>query len=281
MPFAPAALVPAQPPTALPYGLFSVLTPRPVGDGRWQSGIEWETLGCGPISGIGNLGCVDDADPATEPIGLPKEFEGAGPLGEAAPFTVYGSYACTPTGNTIQYAQDRATERLLAREETRVERALWSGDLFPDGIDGFTTGAEQVATGVSVRVGIGLLEDWIAENVGALGVLHMPRSVALVGAAVGALDTRGSSLYTALGTPVVAGGGYPGTGPDGTEPADGAGFIYATPPLLGYRTEPFPGTDPVEAGFDPRSNSLFAVTERTYVIGYDPCGTAVVGVNLT
>lgn len=262
MSFAPAQVVEGQPRVALPFGLFSVLTPRSgSGDPHWGNGITWETLGCAPASGIGQVDC----DPETEPIGLPKTFAGSGEMGEAEPFTVYGSYSCSPVGHTVEYAQQRATEHLQAREEARVEQALWTGDL---GNNTFSTDAESVGSSLTVVKAVASLEKWLAQNYGSLGVLHMDRHLATVGLKEGVLAARGNVLYTVLGTPVVAGAGY-----DGPE-------VYATPALLGYRSDIFPGVSPASAGFDRSNNDLYAVAERTYVVGWDPCGTAVAGVTL-
>src|SRR5687768_704660 len=121
-----AQIVEAPTRQPLPFGLFSVLTPRPSGDNRWQiEGVEWETLACAPASGIGQV-CVEG-----EVTGLPKNLNlGGGDLGEATPFTVYGSYTCNPIGAPgMQAMADRATQHLLEREEARVEQAVWTGDL--------------------------------------------------------------------------------------------------------------------------------------------------------
>lgn len=250
----------------LPYSLFSVFTPRPVADLHWQAeGVTWETLTCDPVSGIGDY-CVPD------PVGLPKNLDtGAGVPGEATPFTVYGVYTCTPVGHTLDWAQQRAMEHLLAREEARVEQALWTGDLDNTG---FAAGAVEAATGVSLVRAVAALEQWLATSYGSQGVIHMTREAALLAAASDALTVVGSRLVTRLGTPVVAGAGYPGTGPAGQDPAAGSTYLYATPALLGYRSEAFTGTDPVAAGLDKATNDLHAVAERTYVVGWDPCGTA-------
>lgn len=252
----------------LPYGLLSVLVPRAdTTDGHWQNGIEWESLGCAPASGIGEPECDTD-----DMIGLPKRFNDRADLGEASPFTVYGSYKCNPAGHTIQFARDRATEHLLAREEARAEQAIWTGDL---GNEGFATGSSNAGAGaVSVTRAIAELEGWVGRNYGSLGVIHMTREAALIGVQSLALVITGNRLYTALGTPVIAGAGYPGTGPAGQAPAGGQSYMYATPAMVGYRSEPFVGAQPTSAGLDRAKNDLYAVAERTYVIGWDPCGTA-------
>lgn len=270
---APALIVEGIARQPLPYGLFSVLTPRSSGDDHWQNGIQWETLGCAPVSGIGDPQC----DPAVT-TGLPKNLDnGAGDLGEATPFTVYGVYTCNPVGHTLDYAQQRATEHLLAREEARVEQALWTGDLDNGG---FAAGATEAGTGMSLARAVARIDEWLAVNYGSQGVIHMTREAALLGLSELALTVKGNSLVTALGTPVVAGAGYPGTGPAGQAPAVNTTYLYGTPALSGYRSEVFPAVTPVAAGLDRGTNDLHAVAERTYVVGYDPCGTAYVLANL-
>lgn len=251
----------------LGFGLFSVLTPRPSGEDRWQiEGVQWETLACAPASGIGQV-CVEGAV-----TGLPKNLDlGGGDMGEALPFTIYGSYSCNPVGSPGPQAMaDRATEHLLSREEARVEQAIWTGDL--DNV-GFAEDAENVGAGSLKRV-IARLEGWLAREYGSKGVIHMAREVALLAIDIGMLEVKGTGLQTKLGTPVVAGAGYPGTGPTGQAPGANTSYVFATPAMLAYRSDVFPGVDPVEAGLDRSTNMLHAVSERTYVVGWDPCGTA-------
>lgn len=258
--------IPRQP---LPYGLFSVLVPRISADAHWEyDGVTWETLTCEPASGIGVYNC-ENPDQTT---GLPKGFTANGDVGEADVFHVYGAYRCTPVGHTLDYARDRAAEHLQVREEAVAEQAIWTGDL---DTEGFAANAEEAVSGaVSITRAIGALEQWIARAYGSQGVLHMTREAAVAGIAADALVVVGNQVRTVLGTPVVAGTGYPGTGPAGQEPTDGQTYIYVTPGLLGYRSEVFPGTDTVQAGFDKTNNNLTAVAERAYSIGWDPCGTA-------
>lgn len=268
---APAALVEAPVRQPLPYGLLSVLQPRPNdGENRWMNGITWETLGCDPVSGIGDVACEPGEDGTTQATGLPKNLEKhATPDPEFEAFTVYGTYTCTPVGNTLAHAQQRATEHLMSGEEARVEQAIWTGDLDNTG---FAAGAEDAGAGSLLRA-VANLEQWIAENLRAKGVIHMTREAALLGLAKDALEIKGNQIQTLLGTPVVAGSGYPGTGPAGEDPAADSTYVYATPAMTGYRSEVFPGADQ-QGGFDREKNNLTAVAERVYSVGWDACGTA-------
>ena len=262
MAFAPATVVDPIARTALPFGLLSVVTPRPVGDSRWENGVVWEPLTCGPASGIGEVDC----DPETPTVGLPKVMAEPGGTDDATAFTVYGSYECSPTGHSVEYAQQRATEHLLAREEARAEQALWTGDL--GNTPNFSGAATAAGGGFEPCLAVATAEQYIAASYGSLGVIHMSRLLAQVLLCEEALEVRGNRLFTRLGTPVVAGAGYPGTHPDGVTPGE---WLVVTPALMAYRSEIFTATNRPGDLLDRGQNNLFGVAERRYLIGYDEC----------
>lgn len=272
---APAQLVTGAPRVPLPFGLFSVLAPRANSEERWENGVIWETLTCEPADGIGQADC----DPA-ETVGLPKNLDGGdGALGEASEFTVYGHWVCTPIGNSQEHATERATAHLIAREEARVEQAIWTGDL--ENTPSLREATALSATVTTLRRGVAALEQYIAEEYGAQGVIHMTRETASLALERGVVEARGGRLFTKLGTPVIAGTGYDGTGPTGSAAvgADEA-WIYATPALFGYRSEIFyPSSIPFDL-LDRAQNNLYAVAERTHLIGWDECGVSAVLVSL-
>lgn len=261
---APPTVVVGAPRIPLPFGLFSVLAPRESSADRWENGVTWETLTCEPAQAFGAPDCI----PA-DTVGMPKEL---GPLdashGEASPFGVYGHYTCSPIGNTLEHASELARQHLTLREEARVEQALWTGDLgnIPNfaGANGYpaldSVGAFPIA---SAWAAVARLEQVLATDYGSLGVLHMSREVATLLFDDGKLRANGSRLVTPLGTPVVAGAGY-----DSTK-------IVATGVLFGYRSEIFAPTDSPYDLLDRANNNLYAIAERSYVIGFDPCGAAV------
>lgn len=272
--FAPASPVEGITRTPVPYGLFSVLTPRPEGDGRWQNGIRWEPLTCSAASGLG-----PDCD-AEAAIGFPKGFPVGAGIGDAEPFAVYGAYRCSPIGHDLTWAQERAMMHLIAREESAAENALWTGAL--GNLPVIAAGADELNGGVAADPvdAVGLLEDWLADNYGSLGVIHMTRRAAVSAVASLAVQREGNRLVTAVGTPVVAGQGYPGTSPSGAAPAAGESWMYATPALLGYRSDIISPTNRPGDLLDRGTNDMHGMAERMYLIGFDPCGTAGVEVTL-
>lgn len=278
MVFAPEQVVPNIGRTALPYGLFSILVPRSDGDGHWQNGVVWEPLTCAPASGIGPS-CAPG-----ESIGLPKGFADGGGSDTAGPFSVYGSYQCSPVGRTVEEAQDRANQHLIAREEAAVEATLWTGVLgnVPNlnGANGYTAPVTLGGGAVDVVEGLGLLEDWLGAEYGSLGVIHMTRAGAMSAFNGVMLQRAGARLETSLGTPVVAGAGYPGGSPAGAAATAGTTWMYATPALSGYRSEIFPSIARGGDLLDRSDNTLYAIAERNYVLMWDDCGVAAVQVNL-
>lgn len=243
----------AAPRQALPYGLFSQIQFRPAGELRWTdfNGVTWETLDCAPASGVAHL-CVDPDE---------KVQTFAGDLGEGMAFTVYAMEVCSPIGRSFEDAQQRATAKLLELEQTEVERAIWSG----------LYGAAPFLTDTSVDAGnndlgdfpldeaLAELEQGYSSSLGSLGVIHMSRGLALRYIGLDQVLRVSNRLETGVGTPVVAGAGY------------GHGDMIATPPLFGYRSDVFaPGSDEA-ARLDRSVNDRYAIAERSYFIGWDPC----------
>lgn len=284
---APAALVEGAVRQTLAHGLFSAFTLRPDSRDRWESGARWEPGTCEPVDGIGQAQC----DPE-DTVGLPKELDSNLPgWGNASPFTVYGHFQCSPVGYSAERAQALADDHLYAREEARVERAFWTGDLgnIPNlrqtlDTDGTPVLTEVVnptpGTAVDFVVGLGLLEAALAESYGSIGVIHMSRLAGSVATSRQVVQTTGGRLTSHLGTPIVAGAGYPGTGPTGQVPTGNTTWMYATPALFGYRSEVFRSSNRPGDLFDRARNDLYAVAERSYLLGFDPCGVFAVLVDL-
>lgn len=261
---APRQLVAGIPRIPLEHGLFSVLAFRPDAD-RWMNGVKWESETCDDLGRLGAWFCAGDEEDG--PVGLPKSLEpNAGAVGEADPFSVYGHYACSAMSRPATDMQDLANRHLFTREEAAVEETLWSGDLgnTPNfsGANGFDLPEDLGDYALAdIWKAISKLEAHIAKAYGGQGVLHMSRFNASM-ATDKSVAPKGGVLRTPMGTPIVAGTGY------------GDEKIVVTSPLLGYRSEPFvPSNSPYDL-LDRGNNDLVAVTERQYLVGFDPCGLA-------
>lgn len=252
--FAPQVEVDAPARTPRSFGLFSALGFRD-DDVRWQNGVLWQGAPDEPAHGIGQ----PQNDPA-DTVGLPKTFDAQFSGGSGSTFIIYGNFSCSPVGNSPARAEALAEEHLLAREEARVEQALWTGDLgnIPNfsGANGFDAPA-NLGEFSDPLMALATLEQWLATTYGSTGTLHMSVSAAVILTAQGLIDARSGRLQTAMGTRVVAGAGYP------------EGKIIATGALAGYRGDVFSSSDRPGDLLDRDRNDLYAVAEREYVLMVD------------
>ncbi|QHB37158.1 hypothetical protein QDA03_gp83 [Microbacterium phage Terij] len=227
---------------------------------RWEGGVKFDALTCEPAIGRGGPDC----DPEAEIPGLPKpldDFDGPNFNGLGTPFVILGEFSCSPIGGGFNRAQEGANAHLLAREEARAEQALWYGDLgsVPNfsGANGYDAPVD-LGEFADAPVALAAIEQGIAEQYGSQGVIHMSRATATLLRRY--LEKRGGRLYTqALDTPVVAGAGYPD------------GEIVGTPAMFGYRGEIMTASNRPGDLLDRAQNQMYAVAERTYVLGIDPC----------
>jgi hypothetical protein len=224
---------------------------------RWEAGVTWDAITCEPAAGRGGPLCAPDV-----PVGLPKVIDAGPEFGTATAFVVFGEALCSPIGGGFNEVKGLADAHLFAREEARAEQAFWTGDLgnTPNlsGANGYPAPV-SAGTHDTAEDALAAVEYGIGVEYGSQGVIHMSRRTASLLAKY--LENRGGRLYTrALQTPVVAGAGYP----DVPE-------IIGTPALLGYRSEVFTSSARPGDLLDRASNDLYAVAERTYVVGFDPC----------
>lgn len=258
--------------TQIPYGLFSVVDFRTdTSDGRWQMGIEWDALTCSPASGIGEPLCAPGLE-TTAASGLPKTASIDGGTGDAGAFTVYHLNECSPVGNTPEQAMADAQTALLLTEQTRVEQALWLGDLGNE--PNFQQATVLTITPTDPAYVLGTVEREVRVRYGALGVIH----VGLIGAATliehNLIERIGSRYFTFAGTPVVIGTGYAEVtgGPTLGAAVAGQVWIVGSSAILGYRSEVFAASNRMGDLLDRGVNTLSGIAERQYLLALE-CGT--------
>jgi hypothetical protein len=157
-----------------------------------------------------------------------------------------------------------AEARLALSEQGQAERHFWRqlGDEAA-ATDGAVL-APADAPYDSVPDAVSALEAQLAATTGAAGVIHVPRWAASYYNLYGNPTADGRVLRTPLGTPVIAGGGYGYTGPDDTA-TDDVVWVYATGPVTVRRgAVQLYGGD--SGGFDQRSNEVWHIAERPYLI---------------
>lgn len=272
-----------------PYGLLSVVEARwDEPDQHWRAGVRWESLcgaaattydACLAVTGTGGPPPL----PPGKAAGVEREHHGA------TPFTVYAMFNCSPATWAAD-ALERAQTALKRLESYQVEQAFWTGlaggqrvawpHLAADAElrDGegilLQTAAEPITGAVLPLVeGLGRLEQALGNCSNGGGIIHVPASLGPALAAAQQLRIDGSRLVTVNGNTVVLGDGYPGTGPDGSTPAAGTAWIYATGPVMAYRSDVWIPEHP--STIDRANNTASGLAERTYVLGFDCCLFAV------
>ena len=210
---------------AAPYGLLSLRDPDVTAEERWLNGFTYESRSCTATVNLldicGGAAPVEVITPSVVPAS--RVFQ---------PFIIEAVDRCTTFGFGARDVEKRALDALEACTQKALENEFWTGNLaqantysdnrylaHPDTVILAGAGAP-----VKIRFGLALLERALADcGCGTRGTIHVTRDVGSV------LANRvvGEHLETNLGNYLVAGSGYPGTGPDGTAPASGT-WMYAT-----------------------------------------------------
>jgi hypothetical protein len=275
-----------------PFGLLSVMQFRDNTDPHWQAGITYEPL-CASASTIFDTCMVT----GTGGPGPTKTATTTRVTRGALPFTVFEEVDCGPIHWTD--AEAFAQQALLNSESYQLERVFWTGLAGPVGNQAVINphlaanailydqsgptnsillqpaAAPVTGTAVDPVEGLGLIEKALGDAYNGVGIIHMPVNV-IPHFSMSRLLVDGPRLKTWNGNLVAAGTGYPGTGPDGTLPPAGQTWIYATGPVFGYRGQvrvlPIGVNNAArnqQTGFDRNVDTVKAIAERTYVVGWD------------
>jgi hypothetical protein len=270
---------------ASPFGLLSVVEARYTEDNpHWRTGVQWQPI-CGtadttydPCLAVTGSGGPPPT-PAAKTAGVTDETRGA------TPFTVYAGFNCSPAA-WAEEAGERAQDAMTRLESWQVERAFWTGvagsqdTVWPhlaadaerrDMYGVLLQTAADPVTGAVLDIveGLGRLEQDLADCYPGVGVIHVP---AVLGPALDAnslVHKDGRQLRTLNGNVVALGAGYPGTSPAGSAPAAGSAWIYATGPVFAYRSRI--EVPPAPSTVNRSNNTVSALAERTYVLGFDCC----------
>ncbi|MFI5493606.1 hypothetical protein [Actinoplanes sp. NPDC051859] len=254
------------------YGLFSAAAVLDPTDGReFMAGVQWEPV-CADAPAPATLAqaCVQDRPPMLLPSGV--DLAQAGP-----PMRLYTGFTCALPGR--EDLLERARQQLGLIEQQSVEHYAWTGEAGnrPRLADPDTEilGGSAAAP-VSAAAGLGLLEAFISDRTGAIGVVWAPRTAAahLVGAQLTRVE--GPRMVAPLGNPMVF-AHTSGAGPDGQLPAASDAWLYATGPVVVRRGPVSLPTLP--QALSTATNEVFAVAQRPYLVGWG-CAQAAVKVRL-
>src|SRR6185437_15185886 len=270
-----------------PYGLFDVIPPTTPPGSHWLAGVEYQPL-CGG-GGTTIDFCVTGSAPAS------KVETGDRTMRGAQPFTVYAEIDCSPQADVWDTQIARVTRMLMENEQFIAEKALWDGRaanldiVYPhlaantavvDTRNAFAVTLQTAAVQVSgsnpaaPARALGLLEQAGYQCYTAgMGLIHAQLIAIPSLVNQGMLYRDGSQLRTINGSTIVAGAGYQNTGPDGTAAPPNTAWLYFTGQMFIYRGAI--RTFQREESLDRNVNTLKAIAERTYVMGWDCCHFAV------
>lgn len=286
-------VVPAPAFTPSQYGLLSVARDMTgVFDTHWGAGITYQPLCAATASTFDECLVVTGVGASPEPAVKAATFTSQ--RRAATPFTVISRKDCSaPT--FWNDAPDEVAEALTEGEGWQVERAFWTGNVDSQSginhphlqantpivtdLDTLQTAA-TIVTGVPMDIisGLGLIEQALADCYQGQGVIHVPASLGASLAAWGLIHLDGGRFVTTNGNLVAIGRGYTGTSPTGVAATPTATWIYATGAVF-YARSPLREFSRTEM-FDRNTNTLDALAERTYVVGWDCCHLAI-PINMT
>lgn len=222
-------------------GLLAVADVRTVPNGKWLYGLDWQPEHCGTA----HLTAVDCVD---APAGA-KAFDGV-PVVLSRSFNVYKGIQCD-LFDMPRYRR-MAVRGLELGEAEAVERYMALNIL-----DGGQDLTPTTGTPVPLHIGLGMLEEWTAENYGAVPIIHGDRLTTtdllhndlLVGDPVN-MRTKQGSLF--------ANGAY--------RVASSAGerWLWATGEVLVQRGEVIDNQVT-----DEKHNKSYALAERPVAIGIE------------
>ena len=213
-----------QPPAVEPYwgGLLDACPVVPQTDTHWEyGGVEFESLAC--YLAASYPGGLNDLNGA----GGVKVLPACLGTTQASAFAIYGGVATGSLGhneNNNAYWTERAHRIVELAGPRAVSSALWTGS--GGGAPSLNAASTPLvlaaqapgSTGEAVDIvtGVGACEKWLVDNYAGRGMIHLPRWLAPFLAQLQLMDRDPDNprgLITKLGTKLVFGGGYDGTGP--------------------------------------------------------------------
>lgn len=254
------------PPPVRPAGLFDVaLGPMPFpSPNAVGGGVTYIPDACGDVY-FWDMQCP--------PVSGAKTFQPLPSPVSGFPFAIYTSYTCNMVGIPYEEARQRTLTRMQLQAQHGVEERFWSGTTAAPGapgIAGLLRGATALTAASCPMTAVALLEQALADNNIVGGVIHARPYMSPFLSNNHVLEPNGRGWKTKLGTPVVFGQGYDGTGPNGEAVTTTVEYMYATGrPIIWQDPEIF--VNPVEGGLNRSTNVLTLLAEQVYAMGIE-CG---------
>jgi len=259
--------------------LDSLTTPT---DPHWQGGFQIEDIHCSSLDST-----LPNCPPPTGVI-PPKAAHGGPTYCCSDPFTVYSSFKCPPVGFDSDRAYEIAQARFDANIQTALETIFWTGQTDAGPIEpSLATGNSSCGLSVvdltpaggalNALAGLAVLEQAIGTCYPGQALIHMSNGILPFVADRARLVDTGDALYTYAGSRVIAGKGYRTTGPGGSVPPAGEGWMFATSQIVGFKSDPFftPPKDDSSAAMNRSINDRTVRLEQTWAFSFSCCIFAV------
>lgn len=268
-------LIATPPAPPRPYGLFDVaLGPMPFPEPATQAaGIQYVPDTCEDDVFLYQMNC-----PA---VSGSKTFSLLEAPVSGAPFGVITSYTCGAIGFSFAEVEQRVRTRMALREQRAVERRVWQGLPLgsPNGLGGIP-GLFQSATTLSAASclveGVRQLEQAMADAGVIGGIIHArPGMAAYFDRSFLLQRPSGRTVVTSLGTPVVFGQGYDGSGPQGQAATANDEYIYGSGRILIWGSDTV--VPPIGQTMNRSTNQLTVLAERIFAVTVE-CGVWAVQV---
>jgi len=265
------------------------------GDGDWLSGIAFGPEPCGPppqpywwSCPQGDGGTPQQVFGALENGIDTKQVPAPESIVHYQPYDVWLGIRCGNMAIRSGEYQTKARQAMDAFQSALIETELWTGAIaqaagFPN--DYLENSPTELNSGTAAPIisALGEMEQGLAEcQPGQIGVIHaQPRVVnAWIAYNLVQAEASGRRLRTQLGTIVVPGGGYPGTGNGVASPGVASSYIYGTGMVRVYlgdiATIPEGGIE-----VDRATNDQVIRVERTVAAVWDECCQLAIEVDLS
>lgn len=215
------------------------------------------------------------------PVSGSKTFSGIEAPVTGAPFAVITSYTCGIVGYSLDEARQRVLTRMSLREQMAVERRIWQGQQAGGSVLGQITGLFRGAVSLGaagcVTEAVEMLEQQLATSGVVGGMLHARWGMAAHMGNGHLLEHPTPRRFaTPLGTPIVFGQGYDGSGPVAEQPDTNSEWMYASGRILIWQDSEINVPDPRQT-FNTSNNQVLILAERTYAVAVE-CGVWAVQV---
>jgi hypothetical protein len=243
-------------------------------DERWQLGFDFQPWDCSSTTAAFDMTCGIEA--AFAQTALPANI-GIRPVG------LYEMLKCSTFGNNLPVLQDRVMAKLLSTTSFKLEREFWKGTL------GAGFGNQYLAnnaTVIKVEGGAAvpavqalalLVEQASVCSQGNRLMIHCSPATAIMWRALNAIRNENGLLLDPLDNIVVAGAGYDGSSPTGTDDAtNDTNWAYATE-IVDVRLSPVKVSDLIDH-VTKGTNVQFVLAQRAASVNYDGC--CLFGVNV-